>query len=64
MEAARRTEAMQPDPERDAELASLHGVLDEVGTTYPLLAHVADPEDDEDTETALDPLIFEGLVRP
>jgi hypothetical protein len=64
MEADRRTDGVQPDPERDAELASLHGVLDEVGTTYPLLAYIADSEQADDEETPLDPLIFEGLIRP
>ena len=64
MDLATRTEQLEA---RDGELASLHGVIDEVGASYPLLVHLpdADPEPEEfEQESSLDPLIFEGLVRP
>ncbi|MEK6278435.1 MAG: hypothetical protein AABM29_10540 [Actinomycetota bacterium] len=64
METAAQAQAAPADPQEDAELASLYGVLDEVGASYPLLVYVADAADEPatyDEETALDPLIFEGF---
>jgi hypothetical protein len=31
---------------------------------YPLLAYVVQPDEPYDEETALDPVIFAGLLRP
>ena len=67
MKPTPQAQATPTDLQRDAELASLYGVLDEVGASYPLLTYVADAPDEEaayDEETALDPLIFAGLVTP
>lgn len=54
------------DP-RDAELANLQGVIEEVGASYPLLVYLPDADqqpEEFDAQTSLDPLIFNGLVRP
>jgi hypothetical protein len=55
-------------PRRDAPpvpgIPDLYAVLDEIGASYPLLGYVADNEEEFEEETALDPAIFGGLVRP
>jgi hypothetical protein len=45
-------------------LADLDALLAEVGGSYPLLAYVLQPDEPYDEATALDPVIFAGLLRP
>jgi hypothetical protein len=45
-------------------IPDLYAVLDEIGASYPLLAYVADDEEEFEEQTAFDPAIFGGLVRP
>jgi hypothetical protein len=62
MEAATNEHQIEPDAQRDAELATLYGGLDEAGGPYPLLVQ---PWEDEvwDHDSELDPQIFAGLLR-
>jgi hypothetical protein len=62
MEAATQEHEIEAEVQRDAELATLYGGLDEVGAPYPLLVQ---PWEDEawDEESELDPQIFAGLLR-
>ncbi len=60
---------MDPQPSRTeylttAGLADLDALIEEVGASYPLLAHVVDVEQGYDDPTALDPVILAGLVSP
>jgi hypothetical protein len=64
MKTTEQSHSTLVDPLRDGELASLYGVLDEVGASYPLLTYAAGADGTADEETPLDPVIFEGLVRP
>jgi hypothetical protein len=45
-------------------LADLDALLAEVGASYPLLGYVLQPDEPYDEATALDPVIFAGLLRP
>jgi hypothetical protein len=62
METATQEHEIEAEVQRDAELATLYGGLDEVGAPYPLLVQ---PWEDEawDEESELDPQIFAGLLR-
>jgi hypothetical protein len=62
MEAATQEHKIEAEVQRDAELATLYGGLDEVGAPYPLLVQ---PWEDEawDEESELDSQIFAGLLR-
>jgi hypothetical protein len=62
MEAATHEHKTEAKLQRDAELATLYGGIDEVGAPYPLLVQ---PWEDEawSEESELDPLIYAGLLR-
>jgi hypothetical protein len=45
-------------------LADLADLVLEVGGSYPLLAYALQPHESFDERTALDPVIFAGLLRP
>jgi hypothetical protein len=45
-------------------LPDLDALIAEVGASYPLLGYVVQPDEPYDDETALDPVIFAGLLRP
>jgi hypothetical protein len=62
METATNEHQIEPDAQRDAELATLYGGLDEAEGPYPLLIQPWEGEVwDDDSE--LDPQIFAGLLR-
>jgi len=62
MEAGTHEHEIEAERQRDAELATLYGGVDEVGAPYPLLV---EPWEDEtwDQDSELDPLIFAALLR-
>ena len=62
MEAGTQEHEIEAERQRDAELATLYGGVDEVGAPYPLLV---EPWEDEtwDQDSELDPLIFAALLR-
>jgi hypothetical protein len=45
-------------------LADLDALIAEVGASYPLLGYVLQPDEAYEEATALDPVIFAGLLRP
>ena len=45
-------------------LTDLDALVAELGASYPLLGYVVAPDEAYDDDTALDPLIFAGLLRP
>ena len=45
-------------------LPDLDALIAEVGASYPLLGYVVQSDEPYDEETALDPVIFAGLLRP
>jgi hypothetical protein len=45
-------------------LPDLDALIAEVGASYPLLGYVVQPDEPYDEDTALDPVIFAGLLRP
>jgi hypothetical protein len=45
-------------------LPDLADLVLEVGASYPLLAYAVQPDEEFDEPTALDPVIFAGLVYP
>jgi hypothetical protein len=45
-------------------LPDLDALIAEVGASYPLLGYLLQPDEPLDEETALDPVIFAGLLRP
>jgi len=62
MQASRNEHEHEADLQRDAELATLYGGIDEVDAPYPML--VQPWEDDAwEQESELDPQIFVGLLR-
>lgn len=45
-------------------LPDLADLVLEVGASYPLLAYAIQPDEQFDEHTALDPVIFAGLLHP
>ena len=45
-------------------LPDLADLVLEVGASYPLLAYAIQPDEEFDEHTALDPVIFAGLLHP
>ena len=45
-------------------LPDLADLVVEVGASYPLLAYAIQPDEEFDERTALDPVIFAGLLHP
>ena len=45
-------------------LGDLADLALEFGGSYPLLGYIVAPDEDFDERTALDPLIFAGLLHP
>jgi hypothetical protein len=45
-------------------LPDLDALIAEVGASYPLLGYVVQPDEPYDEDTALDAVIFAGLLRP
>jgi hypothetical protein len=45
-------------------LPDLEALIAEVGASYPLRSYVVQPDEPYDEATALDPVIFAGLLRP
>lgn len=62
MEAATEEHQLEAEVQRDAELATLYGVLNEIGDPDPLLV---EPWDDSawSSDSELDAQIFAGLLR-
>jgi hypothetical protein len=62
MEAGTQEHEIEAERQRDAELATLYGGVDEVGAPYPMLV---EPWEDEtwDQDSELDPMILAGLLR-
>ena len=45
-------------------LADLADLVQELGGSYPLLAYLLSADEEFDEQTALDPVIFAGLLHP
>jgi hypothetical protein len=62
MDTATHEYEIEAEMQREAELATLYGGLEEGGAPYPILVQ---PWEDEawQEESELDPLIFAGLLR-
>jgi hypothetical protein len=45
-------------------LPDLADLVLELGASYPLLAYAVQPDEEFDERTALDPVIFAGLLHP
>ena len=45
-------------------LPDLADLVLEVGASYPLLGYIVQPDEEFDEQTALDPVIFAGLLHP
>jgi hypothetical protein len=45
-------------------LPDLADLVHEVGASYPLLGYAVQAEEEYEDETALDPVIFAGLLHP
>ena len=53
-----------PNAPSGYQLPDLADLLLEVGASYPLLAYAIQPDEEFDEHTALDPVIFAGLLHP
>jgi hypothetical protein len=62
MDTATHEHEIEVEVQRDAELATLYGGLNEIEAPYPLLVQPWEYEAWEE-ESELDPLIFAGLLR-
>ena len=45
-------------------LPDLADLVEQLGGSYPLLAYLLSPDEEFDEQTALDPVIFAGLLHP
>jgi hypothetical protein len=45
-------------------LPDLADLVHELGASYPLLGYLVSPDEEFDERTALDPVIFAGLLHP
>ena len=68
MNTLTRTRDRYESAARDHEIAEMKEVLDEVGSSHPLLAFTFEEEVDDDgespAESPLDGTILDGLVHP
>lgn len=64
MMALTPTDVMAPDAATTTELVDGDSLLDEIGSSYPLLAYVAEEEDERNAMSAIDALILGGLIEP